>query len=166
MPQSIFLLKFPIGNFVYVLLLLVCACGPEESPEMEVEELAEGVEVVSVSATLSGGNYTFSVELSSPDTGCDQYADWWEVIDNEARLRYRRILTHSHVDEQPFTRSGGPVTLDSTTFVWIRGHMNNLGYGAKVFRGSLKEGFVADTLAASFGEDLAQLEPLPANCAF
>ena len=44
--------------------------------------------------------------------------------------------------------------------------MNKLGYGARVFSGSLAEGFVADTLDTSFAEELAQQEPLPANCAF
>ncbi|MCB0054175.1 MAG: hypothetical protein KDE24_32035, partial [Caldilinea sp.] len=66
-------------------------------------------DVFGVTVRGDDGAYQFSVEIASPDTGCNQYADWWEVLDSDGNLLYRRILTHSHVDEQPFIRSGGPV---------------------------------------------------------
>ncbi len=59
-------------------------------------------EVSEVEATGQANNYTLAVTVSSPDTGCDSYADWWEVITPEGELLYRRVLLHSHVDEQPF----------------------------------------------------------------
>jgi len=63
-------------------------------------------EVQSVKATGKSNSYTFAVTIKSPDIGCDRYADWWEVITPEGELLYRRVLLHSHVDEQPFTRTG------------------------------------------------------------
>lgn len=122
--------------------------------------------VLAVSFTGNEENYTFNVRLESPDTGCDQYADWWEVFDEEGALLYRRILAHSHVDEQPFSRSGGPVKIKDTDFVYVRGHMNNLGYGSLVFGGTVKDGFEAKELPIEFAADLAEAEPLPENCAF
>ena len=130
--------------------------------------LSQDSQAVVLAVNYSGneGEYTFSVELKSPDTGCDQYADWWEIFDEEGQLLYRRILGHSHVDEQPFTRSGGPVNIDATTFIYIRGHMNPLGYGSLVFSGTIKDGFVATELPIEFAADLVVAEPLPTSCAF
>ena len=62
--------------------------------------------MIQVSVSGSAQSYTFSVTLRSSDTGCDHYADWWEVLSSDGELIYRRVLLHSHVDEQPFTRSG------------------------------------------------------------
>ena len=112
------------------------------------------------------GNYTFSVEIRSPDLGCNQYADWWEVISEDGTLIYRRILAHSHVNEQPFTRSGGSVNITENQIVYVRAHMNNKGYGTVVFKGSIAGDFSENSLEASFASELASQEPLPGNCAF
>jgi len=69
----------------------------------------ESARVTKVTVSGEANNYNFSVTIASPDTGCDQYADWWEVFTEDGVLIYRRILAHSHVTEQPFTRSGGAV---------------------------------------------------------
>jgi len=141
----------------------------EEPMEMETEgELSEDKQAIAQSVDISGveGNYTFSVNLKSPDLGCDQYADWWEVISLDKKLVYRRILRHSHVSEQPFIRSGGPVNVVENEVVYIRGHINNLSYGAIVLKGDVANGFVKDTLAADFAKGLETAEPLPTNCAF
>ena len=108
------------------------------------------------------GAYTFSVTLSSLDTGCDQYADWWEVITPDGELVYRRILAHSHVNEQPFTRSGGPVELQETTQAIVRAHMNNAGYGGVAFSGSPASGFAADpSVTSALTPQLADQAPQP-----
>ncbi len=120
-------------------------------------------DVLSVSARGS----SFSVEIRSPDLGCSQYADWWEVVTPGGELVYRRILAHSHVDEQPFTRSGGPVEVGAEDTVIVRAHMNPGGYGGRALRGSASAGFSADpSITASFAADLATAEPLPSGCAF
>lgn len=126
-----------------------------------------GANVVAVSATGDSGAYTFTVTLRSPDTGCDQYADWWEVITPTGELIYRRVLTHSHVDEQPFTRSGGPVEVQPSTRVVVRGHMNTTGYSGLAFSGSVETGFGVDNLVTGeLAPGLAHETPLPSGCAF
>jgi len=122
--------------------------------------------VISVDVTAQSGAYRFAVEIRSPDLGCDQYADWWEILLEDETLVYRRILAHSHVGEQPFTRSGGPVAIAPDTVVLVRAHMNPTGYGGRALRGTVDEGFVEADVDADFAAELGELGPLPDGCAF
>lgn len=159
---------------VFLLLVLWCCCCSTDKnnantpeTEMVMEQLAEGpAQVTEVSISGDENAYTFNVTIKSPDTGCSQYADWWEVIGLDGSLIYRRILTHSHVDEQPFTRSGGPVEISKNTEVYVRAHMNNTGYGSAVFKGSVEAGFVSAQLTIDFAKELETADPLPEGCAF
>lgn len=126
----------------------------------------EAAAVTAVTVNGNPGSYTFSVTVVSPDTGCNQYADWWEVISADGDLIYRRILTHSHVNEQPFTRSGGPVAITATDQVIVRAHMNSVGYGELAFTGNVEQGLVADSIDSSLAEVLEIADPLPDGCAF
>jgi hypothetical protein len=126
--------------------------------------LTDYANVIAAKAQGENGNYTFSVTLESPDTDCEQYADWWEVIDSNGNLLYRRILLHPHVNEQPFTRSGGPVAIGDEQEVWIRAHMNNSGYGGQVLKGSVKRGFKRANIPLQFALELVNKEPLPQGC--
>lgn len=150
-------------------LLLVAtalvACG-RSSPAGPAAAAEDPADVISVNVAGTPGAYTFSVGISSPDTGCDQYADWWEVVRPDGELVYRRILLHSHVGEQPFVRAGGPVAVAADEMVWVRAHLHPGGYGGAAFRGSVHEGFVAAQPAAGFAADLAAASPLPDGCAF
>ncbi len=110
--------------------------------------------------------YRFNVTLESDETGCAQYADWWEVLDSRGKLLYRRILFHSHPNNQPFTRSGGAVPLRSDEVVYIRGHMNTLGYVGDVFVGSVATGFRKAEKVPDFPKSLEMQKPLPDGCAF
>ncbi len=125
-----------------------------------------GAAVIEVEVQGNAQAYTFLARVESPDTGCDQYADWWEVLTLDGALLYRRVLLHSHVNEQPFTRSGGPVAIDSDQEVYVRAHMNNKGYGIKAMKGSPAAGFKTVELAADFAKDLDKVEPLPKDCDF
>jgi len=123
-------------------------------------------DVLSVKVTGEPNEYQFAVEVSSPDTGCDQYADWWEVLSGDGRLQYRRVLLHSHVDEQPFVRSGGPVPVDENEVVIIRAHMNTAGYGGVAMKGNVAAGFGSIQLEPGFAADVETQPPLPEDCAF
>lgn len=123
-------------------------------------------DIVSVAVSGGTGAYSFAVGIRSPDTGCQQYADWWEVVTGDGQLAHRRILAHSHVDEQPFTRSGGPVEIAADTPVFVRAHMNPGGFGGEAREGTAGGGFAVKALAADFAADLASSPPLPSGCAF
>ncbi len=167
----------------YFAAVLICialnACGAGSSPsgnepssapfvssvtDAEISRHSAAVTALSVDGTQ--GSYTFRVTVSSPDTGCNQYADWWEVIGIDGALIYRRILTHSHVDEQPFTRSGGPINVAADQDVIVRAHMNTLGYGNVVFTGNVMQGFQPSSINTSFAQTQEFAEPLPQGCAF
>jgi hypothetical protein len=122
--------------------------------------------IVSVQASGSPGAYSFSVGVASPDLGCNQYADWWEVLSERGELLYRRILAHSHADEQPFVRSGGPVAVSANQVVWVRAHMHPGGYGGALFRGSVRSGFREAKAEPGFAAAVEKLPPLPDGCAF
>lgn len=132
----------------------------------DASKSAAGAEVIGVRVSGTPGAYEFAVTVSSPDAGCRQFADWWEVVSEDGRLLYRRVLLHSHVDEQPFTRSGGPVPIQPETVVWVRAHMNTTGFGGAAFKGSVRHGFQATTQAPGFAAALASQAPLPEGCAF
>ncbi|WP_235295657.1 hypothetical protein [Portibacter marinus] len=150
------------------LIVLLISCMKDKSKMLadQLDDQSQSVEVTKIEISGEEGKYTFTVELSSPDIGCDQYADWWEIINKDGDLIYRRNLGHSHVNEQPFSRSGGPVDVSENDFLYIRGHMNTTGYGAKVMSGTIKNGIKSDQLNKDFAESLANTEPLPPDCAF
>jgi hypothetical protein len=123
-------------------------------------------DVTKVQVSGSPGGYYFSVTIRSADKGCAQYADWWEVLGTDGKLLYRRVLLHSHTDEQPFERSGGPVPIQPEITVWVRAHMNTNGYGGAALKGSVKSGFAIATPPTGFAADAATQVPLPDGCAF
>ena len=127
---------------------------------------AAGAVVRAVTVSGEPGSYSFAVTVASPDTGCDRYADWWEVVSDDGQLLYRRILLHSHVDEQPFTRSGGPVPVQVSEKIVVRAHMNDRGYGAQALQGSIQDGFESVTLDSALFPELATQPPLPEDCSF
>lgn len=121
-------------------------------------------DVIEVTYSGNSNSYTFSVTIQSPDTGCNQYANWWEVVSLDGQLLYRRILGHSHVAEQPFTRSGGPVNIEPDQEIFIRAWMHPTGYGGSIFKGSVANGFNCAAIAPGFAEQLSTQPPLPTSC--
>ena len=161
-------MRLLLGSLLFLMLLSRCSTqnGVADEPDPSTSSGTPAAEVLAVSTTGATGSYSFSVTVKGPDTGCDQYADWWEVLSEEGALLYRRVLTHSHVDEQPFTRTGGPVPAAAGQVVIIRVHMNNTGYGTPAMRGSVVSGFTRTTRDQDFAADVAKQEPLPTSCAF
>ena len=137
-----------------------------EDEEIVIDSEKIVADVISVEVGGSPDQYQFSVEVLSPDTGCEQFADWWEILDESGNLIYRRILLHSHVNEQPFTRSGGPVEVDPDTVLIIRAHMNEAGYGGISLKGTANTGFISVKLPPDFAPGVEEESPLPTGCNF
>ena len=123
-------------------------------------------DVTAVTTQGSSGAYTFKVTLKSTETGCEQYADWWEVVSEKGELLYRRILVHSHPDTQPFTRTGGKIAIKPNDIVYVRAHMNKEGYVGDVLKGSVHTGFKRVTNLPHFQKALEKQKPLPTGCLF
>lgn len=117
--------------------------------------------IAAVSHSGSPQAYQFSVSILSDEDGWNRYADWWEVLNEQGELLYRRVLGHPHENEQPFTRSGGPVKISADQIVFIRAHMNDGGYGKKAYRGSINTGFQETELSPVFGSEAAVTGSLP-----
>lgn len=123
-------------------------------------------DVLAVDVRGAPGAYHLAVTVKSPDTGCGRYADWWEVVSEDGKLLYRRVFDHSHVNEQPFVRTGGPLPIQPETVVWIRAHLHPAGYGGAALKGSAAAGFEKMPLPPTFAPDLARAQPLPPACDF
>lgn len=152
-----------------VLVVAWLACAPSDGTEPTPSGGEPRADVVNVAASGDAGAYTLGVTLRSDETGCDQYADWWEVLTPEGGLVYRRILDHSHPDEQPFTRTGGPVAVDAATEVVVRGHLHregHPGYDGALLRGSVGGAFSAWSPPEGWASDLADADPQPEACLF
>ncbi len=95
--------------------------------------IADSPVVNNVNVTKSGDLWSFDVTLSHKDTGWDDYADAWRVVDANGKQIGIRKLAHPHVDEQPFTRSlsGVPIPPDVTE-VGIQASDNIGGWSSAV----------------------------------
>jgi hypothetical protein len=132
-----------------------------------------------VSTTGSDGDYTFGVSVESSDIDCSQYANWWEVVTPAGSLTYRKILDHSHTDQNgttdtdapgnTFTRSSDPgaVVINGDQVVIVRAHMNTVGYVGMAMRGTVVSGFAqAPDIGPDFAAQLESADPQPTGCAF
>jgi len=157
-------------NLVLISLVtaVLIACGGEEEamtqPEPPIPDHV--ADIVDVDVSGEAGAYRFSVTVASPDSGCAQYADWWEVLTADGALLYRRVLLHSHTGEQPFTRSGSTLSIPADQVVWVRAHMHPDGYGGQAMQGTPEGGFLVQPLPHEFAAEVAEEEPLPTGCAF
>ncbi|MEX0329247.1 MAG: hypothetical protein AB3N07_11035 [Ruegeria sp.] len=93
--------------------------------------LADPPTVENVSVSQNGDTWRFDVTIRHPDTGWDDYADGWRVLDMDGNELGLRVLHHPHVDEQPFTRSLSGVAIpEGVTQVQIQPR-DNVGGWAK-----------------------------------
>lgn len=133
--------------------------------------------VTAVAVSGTDGAYTFDVSVESADIDCTQFADWWEVLGEDGALLYRRILEHSHTDENgasdanapgnTFTRNGGPVPVGAQDVVYVRAHLNVGGYNGVVMRGTPSGVFTeALDLAPDFALAVEDDLPQPGECQF
>ena len=130
-------------------LLVVVACGGDElttssiTPGSVDAGTSAGATTVAgesrsgcadvIDVTVAGdGPYTFSVTVSSPDTGWDKYADEWRIVDEQGATVGVRELTHPHVDEQPFTRSLSGVSVPAGSVLDVSARDSIEGYCGRV----------------------------------
>ncbi len=85
-------------------LILVMACGKSSPSPIAAPEVCADV-IEAVVERQADGVFRFDVTVRSSDTGWEKYADAWEVRAPDGSVLGTRLLTHPHVDEQPFTRS-------------------------------------------------------------
>jgi hypothetical protein len=143
---------------------LVVGCSSEEPTGPVPGGSDPKANVTNVTTSGSPQNYQFTVTVRSPDEGCAEYADWWEVLSQEGELIYRRTIDEPHVDEQPFTTTGGPVEIPEDQLVIVRAHMREAGYGGQAFEGApgTPNAFDPVVLPDSFAFDLDDVSPQPA----
>jgi hypothetical protein len=98
-----------------------------------VGEAVTLADVLFVRARLqSEGTWVFEVTVQHEDTGWEHYADRWEVLTPDGQVLATRVLTHPHVDEQPFTRSQSGIAIpEGVTQVRVRAHDLVDGYGGR-----------------------------------
>lgn len=148
------------------LALALTACGDDAptQPQPAAPEVTHA-DVVDVRVSGQPGAYRLAVTLRSPDTGCERYADWWEVVEPDGDLIYRRLLAHPHVDEQPFQRNGGPIEIQPDDLIVVRAHLHPDGYGGRMFHGTVEHGLtVWDHAPDGFAVALERAEPQPKPC--
>lgn len=94
--------------------------------------LADPAEIVDATIRNTGDSWSFSVTLRHADTGWDDYADGWRIMDGDENVLGVRELLHPHVKEQPFTRSlNGVVLPDGLREVRIEASTNTTGWGGE-----------------------------------
>lgn len=94
----------------------------------------------------SDGTWDFDVTLTYPDTGWEDYVDGWLVTTPADEVLGRRVLLHPHVNEQPFTRSLGNVTIpDDVSEIIVHSHNLISGYAPEVVRIPINEAGTDDT---------------------
>jgi len=109
----------------YILPFLALLATPAQSDPPVIE---------AVKPSHSEAGWRFDVTLRHPDTGWDHYADAWEVISPDGTVLGTRLLAHPHVDEQPFSRSLGGISVpDGVDIVQIRARCSVDGWANAPF---------------------------------
>ncbi len=82
----------------------------------------------------AGGSYSFTATVAHADTGWKHYADKFEILTPDGKVLGTRVLYHPHVDEQPFTRGLGNVSIPAgITSVVVRAWDNVHKAGEETF---------------------------------
>ncbi len=89
-------------------------------------------DVVAVEATEElDGAWSFAVTVRHADQDPDHWADWWRVRTPDGKEVGRRVLLHSHTDEQPFTREARIGVPRDVRVVVVEAHDKVHGLGGK-----------------------------------
>ncbi|MEM7193780.1 MAG: hypothetical protein AAF402_02435 [Pseudomonadota bacterium] len=106
---------------------------------------ADVLQVEAIEST--DGSWRFNVTVEHADTGWQDYADGWDVMDEQGNVLKRknsdpftRLLLHPHENEQPFTRSVSGIKVpENTRYLTVRAHELKDGFGGKEVVVDLKE---------------------------
>lgn len=60
--------------------LVACNSSSTDTDGSGNQQEVAKANITEVTAQGDSGLYTFYVTVASDETGCDQYADWWEVL--------------------------------------------------------------------------------------
>jgi hypothetical protein len=75
----------------------------------------------------------FDVTVRHDDEGWEHFANRWEILSPDGEVLATRELAHPHVNEQPFTRSLGNVSIPpGLSKVLVRAHDLVHEYGGEV----------------------------------
>lgn len=89
-------------------------------------------DVKAATASKSGNSWTISATIKHGDEGWKHYANSFQVLTMDGTVLGTRVLFHPHVNEQPFTRSLGGVSIPAgTTKIRVRAGDLMHGYGGK-----------------------------------
>ncbi|GMR19633.1 MAG: hypothetical protein BMS9Abin36_0228 [Gammaproteobacteria bacterium] len=102
--------------------------------------MAAEVEIVNVELVKQGSHWRATTTLKHGDTGWDHYADAWRVVTPGGEVLATRTLFHPHVDEQPFTRRLGQITIPkSVSSIYIEAHDKVHGWSRQRVKIDLKK---------------------------
>ncbi len=120
-----------LNRLGFTLLCWVALSGPA---------MAGQVEIVHTQFVLRGDTWQVHTTLRHGDTGWEHYADAWRVVNEKGDVLGTRTLFHPHVDEQPFTRSQGGITIaKETPIVFVEAHDKKHGWSPQRVKVDLRK---------------------------
>ena len=132
--------------------------APEAGPTEEETRVSEGSGEANADVTFvraveaADGTWTFTVTVSHPDAGWEDYADGWDVLTPDGTVLkpdpgspFTRLLLHPHETEQPFTRSQSGIAIPAgVSAVRVRAHDLVDGFGGREVMVDLSAGSGTD----------------------
>lgn len=115
----------------------------DQTPLADGEPRTADADVIFVEARITeNNNWTFTVTVSHPDLGWEDYADGWDVVSEDGSVvkpdpesPFTRLLLHPHENEQPFTRSQSGIEIpEDVHVVTVRAHDIVDGFGGQEIR--------------------------------
>ncbi len=102
--------------------------------------LAADVQIKFAELTQHDSTWSADVTLRHEDTGWDNYADAWRLVDESGKVLATRVLWHPHVDEQPFTRGMGDIHIPADTrIIYVEAHGKVEGWSRQRLRIDLQQ---------------------------
>jgi hypothetical protein len=112
---------------------------PTPKPTEPIPMNQADADVLNVKAVKQNDSWTFSVTVTHPDTGWEDYCDGWDIVTPDGTVlkvnqsdNFSRTLLHPHENEQPFTRSqSGIIVPEGISQLRVRAHDLVNGFGGK-----------------------------------